>query len=286
MTAEELEAVKRLALTCETAGGQDLKLVLRGSPDETARGQAPGQFLAVAAGEIMGYVRVDDGQDVEICGMVHPHRRQAGIGTALLDSALQAAAVMGRDTALVICEDAAPAAIAWMRRRGGSLDMSELRMVLSLDPAPRAPSAASGPAVALRRSTPEDRPVLRHLLKEGFPETDDEVLDRMLGSHDTVEQESLIAWDGKRPVGTMRLLEAPGRAMVYGLVIDRALRGQGFGGAAMREALELVRARGTPEVSLEVLPDNEPAVRLYTRLGFTTVTTYRYMRVATGRLLG
>ena len=271
MPPGELEAVKRLALTCEKAGAQDLKLVLRSSREEPDRGQAAGQFLAVAAGEILGYVGVDDGPDAEICGMVHPHRRQAGVGTALLESALRAAAAGGHQTVLVICEDAAPAAIEWMRRRGGSLDMSELRMVLALDPGRPDPSPARGPAVVLRGSNPGDRPVLRHLLREGFG---------MLDNHDAVEQESLIAWEGERAVGTMRLIDGPERSMVYGLVIDGPLRGQGYGAAAMREALNLIHERGGTEVSLEVLPDNEPAVRLYTRLGFKTVTTYRYMRVS------
>ena len=283
MAPGELEAVKALQFTCEKAGGQDLKLVLRDSRDNLDWRQAPSQFLAVREKEIVGYVGVDDGQDAEICGMIHPRHRRAGIGTALLESALRAAAAMGRQSVLVICEDVAPAAVDWMRRRGGTLEMSEMRMVLGLDRAGEKPNPSTGPTVALRESTAEDRPVLRHLLREGFPETDDEVLDRMLSSHDTVEQESVIAWAGERPVGTMRLIETPERAMVYGLVNDRAVRGTGYGGAAMRAALDLLRQRGGTEVSLEVLPDNEPAVRLYTRLGFKTVTTYRYMRVGTGR---
>ena len=42
--------------------------------------------------------------------------------------------------------------------------------------------------------------------------------------------------------------------------------------------LDQLRAEGVAEVGLEVDPDNTPAMRLYERYGFTTVTTYRYMR--------
>jgi len=67
--------------------------------------------------------------------------------------------------------------------------------------------------------------------------------------------------------------------MVYGLVVDESVRGRGYGRAAMRAALDILVRRGEREVSLEVLPDNAPAVRLYSGLGFTMSTRYRYMRV-------
>jgi ribosomal protein S18 acetylase RimI-like enzyme len=258
---------------------------------EQPTGTEPGQFIALGGGAIIGYAGADPGRDVEVCGMVHPGQRGRGVGTALLEAALGAATAMGRDTVLVICEDAAPLAVDWMRRRGGVLDSSELRMVLRFEgPAPRGTAPQGGDIargdraprrVDLRASTVADRAVLRHLLADGFPGTDDATLELMLGRHDELDEQSLIAWDGTVPVGTMRLVDTPARSMIYGLVIDRRLRGQGYGGAAMRAALEGMRRRGVREVSLEVLPDNEPAVRLYSRLGFRPVTTYRYMRVGT-----
>lgn len=268
-------------MTCERSGGQDLKVVL-GGPEAADAPRTPSQFLAMSAGEVIGYAGVDEGQDAEVCGMVHPEHRCRGVGAALLDSALKAAADTGRKTVLVICEDAAPVAIDWLGRRGGVLDSSELRMVLRLEGAGASSRDTMARGVALRKSTAADRPVLRHLLGEGFPDMDDEVLDLLLGRHDAVEEQSLIAWDGERAVGTLRLIDTPERSMVYGLVIGSTFRGQGYGGAAISAALDLMRGRGVREVSLEVLPDNAPAVRLYTRLGFKTVTTYRYLRVSTG----
>jgi GNAT superfamily N-acetyltransferase len=270
-----MTAVRRLQAACEDFGRQDLKV----TPRETDPGPVPTQFLAQSGGVTVGYCGVDLGQDPEVCGMVHPDHRLHGIGAGLLDAALQACAAIGRDSALVICEDVAPEARAWLERRGAQLDSSELRMVLDLGADPVA--ARPAPVVDLRAATSADRPHLRRLLGDGFPHMDGALLDEMIDRVQAGGDESFMAWEGERPAGTVRLFHTPARSMVYGLVIDPGLRGRGYGRAVMIEALALLRARGIAEVSLEVLPDNEAAVRLYSGLGFVTRTTYRYMRLAT-----
>jgi len=284
LTRTELEAVRDLAATCVETSGQDLKLVLGEPLEEPGEACGSGQFLAVAGGRVIDYGGVDEGQDAEVCGMVHPDHRGCGVGAALLDACLRAASETGRKSVLVICEEAAPLAIDWMRRGGAELDSSELRMVLRLDAPDTNLWPVPGPQVDLRQSTPGDRKVLRNLLADGFPAMDAETLDLLLSRHDAIEEESLIIWSGDRAVGALRIIDTPKRSMIYGLVVDSVERGKGFGAAAMRQALELLRKRGVEEVSLEVLPDNGPAVHIYSALGFRPVTTYRYMRVGCGQI--
>ncbi len=68
--------------------------------------------------------------------------------------------------------------------------------------------------------------------------------------------------------------------MIYGFVIDAERRGQRLGTRMLEAVLDLLRSRGVAEVGLEVDPENTPAVRLYTAFGFSRVTTYRYLRLA------
>jgi mycothiol synthase len=56
---------------------------------------------------------------------------------------------------------------------------------------------------------------------------------------------------------------------VYVVGIDPAEQGTGLGRALTRAGLRHLAGRGTKEVLLYVEADNEPAVRLYTRHGFT-----------------
>jgi ribosomal protein S18 acetylase RimI-like enzyme len=61
-------------------------------------------------------------------------------------------------------------------------------------------------------------------------------------------------------------------AYVYGVEIDEALRGQGFGRAAFAELERVARARGLHSVTLHVFGHNHGARRLYESLGFEPIS--------------
>ena len=61
------------------------------------------------------------------------------------------------------------------------------------------------------------------------------------------------------------------RGWIGGMGVVPAARRRGHGEAVMRRVIEEARARGLREVSLEVLVQNEPARRLYEKLGFEFV---------------
>jgi len=275
LEAGELEAVRGLQRECEATGGLDLKLTLRTTDD----GPVPSQFLARVDARLVGYCGVDLGRDAEVCGMVQPAWRRLGIGSALLDRAMAATAALERDSALVICEDADPVAAAWLGRQGAVLDSTELRMVRPLESdLPRA--APGSPRVELRNAGPADGEAVLELLADGFGSVPPGVLDAITAGAGANRDELLLAVDSAGlPVATLRLYHAPGRSMVYGLVVARGVRGRGYGRAVMCAALARVRSGGVSEVSLEVLPDNQPAVSLYRGLGFGVSATYRYLRL-------
>ena len=66
-----------------------------------------------------------------------------------------------RDSILVICEDAAPVALAWMHRLGAALDSAERRMVVSLGSEPRAARRTDSPMEIRRRPRPTTTVVVR-----------------------------------------------------------------------------------------------------------------------------
>lgn len=271
LTPAERALVVGLQAVCEAANGLDLKLEL--TVDHA--GDAGDTVLAYCDGELVGYCGIDYGDDAEICGMVYPKLRRRGIGGRMLDEALSTTRGAGLQSVLLICEEAFPAAMEWMRRRGATLDQSELRMILDLPGV----EENSGGTVQLRPATGADIPDLVRLLSGTFNESRASAEKRLARAESSPATETLLAYEGETLIGTTRLETGTRRTMIYGFVIDRAHRGRGHGGPMMRAVLALLRERGVTQAGLEVEPENEPAVRLYTRMGFRAVTTYRYMRL-------
>jgi ribosomal protein S18 acetylase RimI-like enzyme len=253
-------SVEQLRRDCEAAEPLDLKVEL----DEADDLDRPIHFVAVAGDDVIAYAGITPGDEAEACGMVHPNWRRQGVGAALLDAIRGAAATLDRESILVICEDAGPVALAWMQRLGATLESAERRMILTLSGTPTMPS----PNVYLdtRAATDEDHDTVVAILGEDFSDYQDE--------------RRLVGTDGGAVVGTLRLTGSPERTMIYGFVIDERLRGRRLGTRMLATVLEQLRTEGVAEVGLEVDPDNTPAIRLYERYGFKTVTTYRYMRLA------
>ncbi|MGQ9630949.1 MAG: GNAT family N-acetyltransferase [bacterium] len=59
-----------------------------------------------------------------------------------------------------------------------------------------------------------------------------------------------------------------GDANILAVAVDEAYRGRGVGTELVKFALDYLRRCGAPEVRLEVRPDNAPARRVYSKLGF------------------
>ncbi len=59
-----------------------------------------------------------------------------------------------------------------------------------------------------------------------------------------------------------------GHAQVLSVAVDPSAQGRGIGRQLVQAGLELLRGQGVRTVKLEVRPDNEPARRIYSNLGF------------------
>lgn len=57
-------------------------------------------------------------------------------------------------------------------------------------------------------------------------------------------------------------------AQVLSVAVDPGAQGRGIGRQLVQAGLELLRRQGVRTVKLEVRPNNEPAKRLYSSLGF------------------
>jgi ribosomal protein S18 acetylase RimI-like enzyme len=82
---------------------------------------------------------------------------------------------------------------------------------------------------------------------------------------------SRVALIDGAPAGICKLAIRGDRGWIGGIGVAAPHRGTGVGEALMRAVLDEARSRGLREVWLEVLVQNEPAIRLYEKLGFEIV---------------
>jgi RimJ/RimL family protein N-acetyltransferase len=85
---------------------------------------------------------------------------------------------------------------------------------------------------------------------------------------------SVAAFDGDRMVGNCDIYRRTQRDVrhtgVFGIVIAEGYRGVGLGEAMVRTALSQASKMGAWAIELEVFATNEPARRLYEKVGFAT----------------
>jgi ribosomal protein S18 acetylase RimI-like enzyme len=87
---------------------------------------------------------------------------------------------------------------------------------------------------------------------------------------DDLDASRVAVVDGE-PAGICKLAIRGRRGWIAGVGVAPPHRGRGVGEALMRGVLEEARKRALREVWLEVLVQNEPAIRLYEKLGFERV---------------
>jgi ribosomal protein S18 acetylase RimI-like enzyme len=85
---------------------------------------------------------------------------------------------------------------------------------------------------------------------------------------------SVLAFDGELPVGLVNCIEGFSTfackplVNVHDVAVLSSHRGRGIAGQMLAHAERIARERGAVKLTLEVLSGNEPAMRLYERIGF------------------
>ena len=95
----------------------------------------------------------------------------------------------------------------------------------------------------------------------------------------TVPARGVVVYDETyQPAGAALAIQAEGIAVFLNVVVDPERRGEGFGRAVMHAALNWTSQMGASNAAIQVLADNEVALALYRKLGFTDAYGYHYRR--------
>ncbi len=124
-----------------------------------------------------------------------------------------------------------------------------------------------GAARETRRAGALDIQVLAVLHQECFPDDpwSAEALAQLLAMPGAF---ALITVRENSPVGFVMLMQVREAAEILTLAVTPSARGEGVGRGLVQDALDVCAASGVEICSLEVAVDNQPALALYTAIGF------------------
>lgn len=271
LTEAESAQVRGLIATCNSAEHLDLKVDIEGL--RPASGDARNVFLAQAGETLAGFCTLDGGREIELCGSVHPDFRRQGIGSALLAAARAECRRRGAAKLLLICEDGSRSGQGFVATLAAHREFAEHRMELDV-------SAAGVPTVTrsltLRPATRDDQPAIAHITALAF--TRDEAGERrqLAAGMENPTERFYLASRGDAPVGTLKILSAPPRALIYGFAVLPEYQGKGFGREILNRTIRLLSHEGWTRIGLEVDIENTRAFHLYSSTGFQRTTTYGY----------
>ena len=86
----------------------------------------------------------------------------------------------------------------------------------------------------------------------------------------------MILWPQQRPVSCGLAVREGHYVGLFDIVTDPRQRTKGFGTDLVLNLLAWSKQRGAKKAYLQVMLDNEPALRLYKKLGFTEIYRYWY----------
>lgn len=272
LTDAENAQVRELLAMCNAAERLDLKVdiaSLRGGSSDASR-----IFLAYRNGALVGFITLDGGREIELCGAVHPDSRRHGIGRALLTAARAECQRRTATKVLLICEDDSRSGQAFVATLDVPRDFSEIRMERDERTAGAPPPALE--RLALRLAMSGDRHAIAHITGLAFERDEADERARLAADMENAAERFYIALHGNIPVGTLKIAYEPPRALIYGFAVLPEFQGMGYGREILNRMVGLLSQEGWARVGLEVDTENTRAYNLYVSAGFQRVTTYGY----------
>lgn len=289
LDGEAYRSVSVLQKICESHDKITLKLELdyklKAYEQRTAEKEAGfiDEFIAYKNGQAIGYIGIcgfgGPGMPLEVTGMVHPSFRRKGIFTRLYALALSEFQRRCCKDVLLLCDRVSGAGHAFLNKIGSVYKFCEVEMYLQKD----APinDVYAHRDILLQKANNADVTIIKKI--------DAAAWNKLEGSSDEDEGTYLPEDEEKRglttflgikdgiTVGKINLQKSESGVWgIYGFAMLPEFRGLGYGRAMLKKSIEKMKDSGAKEIMLQVVPENERALSLYTSCGFKETSVMDY----------
>lgn len=300
LDGEAYRSVSVLQKICESHDKITLKLELdyklKAYEQRTAEKEAGfiDEFIAYKNGQAIGYIGIcgfgGPGMPLEVTGMVHPSFRRKGIFTRLYALALSEFQRRCCKDVLLLCDRVSSAGHAFLNKIGSTYKFCEVEMYLQKDVPIHDVYTHSD--ILLQKANNADAAIIQKIDAAAWneprksPDEDEEIF-----LPEDEEKRGLTIYLGIKDgitVGKINLQKSESGVWgIYGFAMLPEFRGLGYGRAMLRRAIEKMKESGAKEIMLQVVPENERALNLYTSCGFkeTSVMDYYTLSVNKGENL-
>jgi ribosomal protein S18 acetylase RimI-like enzyme len=259
------------SLEAETVSADGGRLKLEWSTLQSRSGDDVEDVLWWDEGRLVGFVGLYafGGPAVELAGMVHPDYRRQGIGTRLLDEAIELCRGRTERQLLLVAPRTSQVARILAESRGGILEHSE--HALDLDGA--VTEGPSDKSIILRPASGDDIFDLAGILADAFGQPA-----RPLDV-DALGESTLVAERDGSVIATLALNRSSEKWDIYGFAVAPPFQGVGIGRDVLRRVCRQAKNAGVARLHLEVEVNNDRALGLYTSLGFERTSTEDYFDI-------
>jgi len=229
------------------------------------------EFFYYVEGVLVAYLGISSfGANIgELNGLTHPDFRRKGIFRKLFQLAFEESEKRNFNKILLLTDGKSDSGIEFIKSVGGNYDFSEYRMLSSN----KNTLESKSPIILRKAGKLEGKEIGRQngILfndleeSESFPEEEEEL-----------NKTTFMVCLQEEIIGKIKVSYKGNSAFISGFGILPDYRGKGYGKAALKEALRLIKEKDINEVALDVESKNSTALNLYKYCGFEEKSVMNY----------
>jgi ribosomal protein S18 acetylase RimI-like enzyme len=272
LSTEEIAEIEQLAQICDAYDHATMR-VNWGSLASRS-GNATNDFLYYQDGRLIGTLSLYTfgGSEAETSGMVHPDERRKGIFRTLVDAAIDELRQRAIPKLIFFCDHRSRSGIAALEAIGAQYSYSEYKMELGEAQMP----ASFDERLHVERAGSQDADDVGRIIALCFGMDETEICQGVQKNIASESTRYIIARLDGAPIGALNLQIDEKGSGIYGFGVLPEQRGRGYGRQILARTIEYALVEGRRPIILEVAPENERALGLYTSVGFRETHRYDY----------